>query len=142
MYIIFTIALQEIIVPSPPSSTLVQCALYTKYCYHPTTILFCKLFSQHFWYNGTIFFTVSVVPNQICRKRLESLGLLATLSLPLRTRRAYPPRPHPYQSDDTITIHNDTLLRMLEPTVPRRPAPPHPAPSERGRRGSRQVIVR
>ena len=42
---------------SAPSSS-VQCALYLKYCYHPTTIQFCKLFSQYFWYNGTIFFTV------------------------------------------------------------------------------------
>ena len=55
------------IVPSPPPSPLVQCALYPKYCYHPTTILFCKLFSQYFGYNGTIFFTVY----SACRSRIE-----------------------------------------------------------------------
>ena len=40
-------------------------ALYPKYCNQPTTILFCKLFSQYFWYNGTIFFTVSNSWNRI-----------------------------------------------------------------------------
>ena len=46
--------------PRPPSP-LVQYALYPKYCYHPTTILFCKLFSQYFWYNNsTTFFTVTL----------------------------------------------------------------------------------
>ena len=40
-----------------------------KYCYPPTTILFCKSSSQYFWYNGTIyiFFTV-------CSLVVEELG--------------------------------------------------------------------
>ena len=42
--------------PSP--LTLVQYALYSKYYYPPTTIPFCKLFSQYFSYIYTIFFTV------------------------------------------------------------------------------------
>ena len=42
----------------PAPSHLVQYALYPKYCYPPSTILYCKLFSQYFVCNATLFFTV------------------------------------------------------------------------------------